>query len=224
MTAAAETSTIQAVFWDIDGTLIDSEELHYQVIARWCRSRGYLLGKEDNYVLLGKSMAEKWDYLETVHDFKTDGPSFSRECADMYCSALTPEMARTETVRVFEKLAGLGIPLACVSNGDASVVAANLRALKLSHLVRFTISGEDIRAGKPDPEPYLLAARKMGLSPRHCAAVEDSLVGVASASAAGMTVIAWPEPGTPPAGYGEAHFFIENEAQFPWQILKISHP
>lgn len=217
---SATTEKIQAVFWDIDGTLIDSEELHYQVIAEWCHNHGYHLKKIDNSVLLGKSMTEKWDYLKTVHDFEADDLIFSRECAEMYCAALKPELARMEAVQVFKQMAAMGIPLACVSNGDAPVVQANLETLKLSQLVQFTISGEDISVGKPDPEPYLLAAKRMNISPQNCMAIEDSLVGVASAAAAGMTVIAWPEPGTPIAGYENAHHFIENEHQFPFHLLK----
>ncbi|SHO46375.1 HAD family hydrolase [Desulfopila aestuarii] len=217
--AATTTQKIEAVLWDIDGTLIDSEDLHYDVIADWCKARGYVLEKEDNAVLLGKSMAEKWQYLKTVHDFRVDGEMFSRECAAMYCAALRPELARTESVAVFRKIADMNIPLACVSNGDAAVVEANLEILGLADLIRFSISGEDISSGKPDPEPYLLAAKKMGVSPGNCIAVEDSLVGVTSASAAGMTVIAWPEPGTSVAGYEAASYFIREEMEFPWHLI-----
>ena len=213
------TANIMAVLWDIDGTLIDSEELHYDVIAGWCRKRGSILAKNDNAVLLGKSMTEKWHYLQTVHDFRADSEIFKRECAQSYCTAVRAEMARNEPVAVFRKITEMNIPQACVSNGDAEVVHANLKTLGLLDKVHFTVSGEDVRLGKPDPEPYLLAAQKMGVAPERCLAIEDSLVGVASASTAGMTVIAWPESGTAASGYEAASYFINKEREFPWHLL-----
>ncbi len=211
--------TIQAVFWDIDGTLIDSEELHYQVIADWCRDRGYILNKEDNNVLLGKSMVEKWQYLSSVHDFKADAAIFSTECAERYCTALAPTLKRKEPNIVFHKIAALAIAQACVSNGDRAVVRANLKILALENLVRFSISGEDVTHGKPDPEPYILAAAKLNIKPEDSVAIEDSTVGVQSALAAGMTVIAWPEEGSSRAGYEKADYFIASPADFPWQLF-----
>ncbi len=212
-------TSIKAVFWDIDGTLIDSEELHYQVIADWCKGRGYILNKEDNAVLLGKSMAEKWQHLSSIHDFKADAEMFSRECAQMYCDALTTELQRAEPVDIFYQISRKNIPQACVSNGDHVVVVANLKTLNLSQLVKFTISGEDVSNGKPDPEPYLLAADKLGIEPHQCLVVEDSTVGVTSASAAGMIVVAWPEPGTSREGYESADYFATSAADFPWKLF-----
>lgn len=219
MNQPTNSPTIKAVFWDIDGTLIDSEELHYQVIADWCKDRGYTLNIEDNAELLGKSMAEKWQHLSSVYDFNADSTLFSTECAQMYCKALKPEMKRSEPVGVFSEIAARKIPQACVSNGDLAVVAANLTTLQLTEFVTFSISGEDVDNGKPHPEPYLLAAKKIGISPNQCLVVEDSTVGVKSASAAGMTVVAWPETGTPKDGYELADFFIRSSTDFPWQLF-----
>lgn len=211
--------TLRAVFWDIDGTLIDSEELHYHVIADWCRVRGYLLTIEDNAMLLGKSMIEKWHHLASVHDFNADSTVFSTECANMYCRALHSEMQRNETVAVFRKLAAMNIPQACVSNGDLAVVKANLKILDLQDLVQFSISGEDVKNGKPDPEPYLLAAEMLGVEPGNCLVVEDSRVGVRSAAAAGMRVVAWPEAGTSREGYEQAEYIVTDSTQFPWEFF-----
>lgn len=210
---------IKAVLWDIDGTLIESEDLHYEVIANWCRSRGYILNKEDNNALLGKSMSEKWHHLSAIYDFDADLGQFCQECADMYCQALRTGMERTESVAVFRQMARRGIPLACVSNGDMQVVEANLLLLGLSEMVLFNISGQDVKNGKPSAEPYLLAAKRLGVDPAKCLAVEDSTVGVCAAAAAGMTVVAWPVEGTSREGYQLAHYFLNSGADFPWELL-----
>ena len=217
--ASPERAVIEAVFWDIDGTLIDSEELHYEVIADWCRLRGYTLNKQDNELLLGKSMAEKWQHLAKVHEFNSNLESFCQECADIYCEALQEGMARSESIAVFNKIAELGIPQACVSNGDMQVVEANLALLGLREMVRFSISGQDVVNGKPDPEPYLVAAEKLGVSPARCLVVEDSIVGVSAAVKAGMTAVAWPEAGTSRTGYEAAQYFLCSRDEFPWKLL-----
>lgn len=213
---------VQAVLWDIDGTLIDTEPLHYQVIAEWCGERGFVLGWAENEKLLGKSMREKWDILNTLHDFNEEGGLFFRQCGEKYRSALRPHMQRKEPVEVFRRIASMGIAQACVSNGDSQVVKANLRVLGLEDLVAFCITGEQIERGKPDPEPYLKAAEKMGLQPHQCLAVEDSTVGLEAAVRAKMHTVAWPLPGYVAEDYGKAEHLIVSSADFPWEILDVS--
>lgn len=212
---------IKAVFWDIDGTLIDSEELHYQVIADWCADGGYPLKKEDNDALLGKSMVEKWEILSTTYPFNSDEAGFKKECADRYCKAVTAELEREELTAIFRSIAEASIPQACVSNGDRVVVEANLRILALLESVIFTISAEDVQNGKPDPEPYLLAAKKLGLQPEECMVVEDSTVGVAAGAAARMKVVAWPEENSPRDNYGLADYFVTRTEEFPSHLLPL---
>lgn len=211
--------TVKAVFWDIDGTLIDSEELHYRVIADWCSDLGFPLKKEDNDSLLGKSMVEKWEILSAKYPIVSDETTFKKECAKRYCDAVQKELQRDELVAIFRAIARTSIPQACVSNGDMVVVEANLQVLELTEMVSFCISGDDVKNGKPDPEPYLMAAEKLGLNPADCLVVEDSTVGVAAAVAAGMPVVAWPEENTPQDNYREADYFVTCTEEFPHQLL-----
>lgn len=214
-------STVKALFWDIDGTLIDSEELHYQVIADWCSDYGFPLKKEDNNALLGKSMFEKWQILSGKYALESDEKTFKKECAERYCRAVSRKLERTELTAIFRAVSHTPIPQVCVSNGDMVVVEANLRVLGLLELVPFNISGDDVDNGKPNPEPYLKAAARLGVQPVECLVVEDSVVGVAAAVAAGMRVVAWPEENTPPDNYREADYFVTCEKEFPRQLLPL---
>lgn len=216
-----ESREIKAVFWDIDGTLIDSEELHYQVIVDWCKEKGYSLKKEDNDALLGKSNVEKYQILSTIFAFDADLGSFKNAIARRYCDTVTKELQRHEPVAIFREIAKAGIPQACVSNGDMVVVRANLEVLGLSDLVTFGISGDDVQNGKPDPEPYLLAAKKLAVAPVDCLVVEDSLVGVAAGGAAGMTVVAWPEEGARKENYKSVDYFVTTGSEFPRHLLPL---
>ena len=212
---------VKALFWDIDGTLIDSEELHYQVIADWCSDYGFPLKKEDNDALLGKSMAEKWLILSLKYALDSDEKTFKKECADRYCKAVSKDLERTELTTIFRAVSQTPIPQVCVSNGDMAVVKANLHVLGLLELVAFNISGDDVDNGKPNPEPYLKAAARLGVQPAECLVVEDSVVGVAAAVAAGMRVVAWPEANTSPDNYKEADYFVTTEHEFPRQLLPL---
>ncbi len=91
-------------------------------------------------------------------------------------------------LETIEILAERGIPQVCVSNSARSIVEANLDALGVTEFMRFTISINDVSAGKPDPEPYRTACERLGLLPSEVLAVEDSLTGAESANRAGLQV------------------------------------
>ncbi|WP_147822422.1 HAD family hydrolase [Salidesulfovibrio onnuriiensis] len=209
--------SIQAVFWDMDGTLIDTEYLHYEVIRDWCARHGYVLTEAANEELLGKSMPEKWNLLRDRLAPTAGEQAFQRECGRDYIDRLRPEMMRPETVAVVRALAQKGVLQACVSNGDPEVIDANLRMIGIESLMAFTVSGRDVAYGKPAPDPYLEAALRAGLEPGQCLAVEDSPVGLSAALAAGCHTCAW--PGESVEGLPEVHCFIREAGEFPWHLI-----
>ncbi|PIE72754.1 MAG: haloacid dehalogenase [Deltaproteobacteria bacterium] len=212
---------IQAVLWDIDGTLIDSEDLHYQVIADWCGEQGFSLTPEDNENLLGKSMNEKWHILRKSHSLSVSLAGFKEDCARRYCKAVSGDLQRKAPLELFRNFARCGIAQACVSNGDRTVVEANLKALEIDGLVSLRISGDDLENGKPDPEPYLRAAQRLGVTADECLVVEDSSVGVTAGLAAGMRVVAWPLEKQTSEGIASAHFTIRDKKDFPLHLLPL---
>ena len=181
-----------AVFWDMDGTLIDTEELHYIVIRDWCAEHGLRLTPEDNVRLMGKTMPEKWRILAPLLNRGATEADFRSICEARYIKRLTPDLGMERALRIVRRLALYEVPQACVSNGEKAVLRANVAILGLTNTFAFLVSGEDIRNGKPDPEPYRLSAQLANLPPEECLVVEDSLVGVRSARAAGCIVCGWP--------------------------------
>jgi HAD superfamily hydrolase (TIGR01509 family) len=103
---------------------------------------------------------------------------------------------------VFNELRALGVQQAVVSNSDRVIVDANLSAVGLIYPGMRTISRNDVREGKPHPEPFLRAAWLAGVDPADAVAVDDSVTGATSGLAAGMRTIFWPE--APMAGPKEA--------------------
>lgn len=217
MTTESKTRT-EAVLWDMDGTLIDSERLHWEVLAWQCGREGFEWSWEDNESILGATMDEKWRALNARQSFMISHDAWLAEFNAEYRRRLTPELGLASRVRTVLRLRELSLPMACVSNGEREVVEANLDALGLTECFQVVVAHGDCARGKPDPAPYLLGCRLLGKAPDVCAAVEDSPVGARSALAAGLTTIVWPEQGTW-EGPQIDHLVLDDA--FPWEALGL---
>lgn len=191
---------IEAVLWDIDGTLLDSEPFHFKSIVAVCAAHGQTVPKSDYDRLLGRSMAEVYAMLNAAQPMPLDLPQLAAACSDYYIANVADVPARTGALEKVTELAERGIPQACVSNSGRRVVEANFSAIVNTiarpDVLRFALSRDDVTHGKPHPEPYLRAAERLGVHPSACIVVEDSPIGARSAKAAGMVTIAWPQHAT----------------------------
>jgi HAD superfamily hydrolase (TIGR01509 family) len=125
--------------------------------------------------------------------------------------------SRGDVAKVVADLAARGIPMAVVSNSTADEVAIALNTTGLDRILTTTVSIADVLRGKPDPEGYLLGARRIGAIAAECLVVEDSPVGAAAGLAAGMRVIFHPQAGVIPeasAGVG-THYLPPDGALGP---------
>ena len=210
------TTKARAVFWDMDGTLIDTEDLHYEVIRDWCAKFGYELTLEANDELIAKTMPEKWQILAPRVDPSATEALFRRECEDWYIERLTADKGLDRALKIVRKVAERGILQACVSNGEHEVVKANVEILGLSDVFSFLVTGGNCDPGKPAPDPYLMAAKQAGFAPEECIAVEDSAVGMAAARAAGLILCGWPHD---PSGEFDVDYLLRTGEEFPFDLL-----
>jgi HAD superfamily hydrolase (TIGR01509 family) len=192
----------KAVFWDMDGTLIDSEPLHEEALVVALRELGIEPPPDLHERVLGVAA---YPVYEMLRDEFGLGLPFDQWIVRKYAHYLenAPRLqARPGALEIFRDLKALGVIQGVVSNSDRLIVDANLRALDIHEAGMRTVSRNDVRDGKPDPEPYLRAAWLAGLDPEDCAVMEDSHPGSIAGLAAGMRTIFWPEvPGQPgPAG------------------------
>jgi HAD superfamily hydrolase (TIGR01509 family) len=190
----------RAVAWDIDGTLIDSEPLHERAIVAASAALGDDLSDLEPYAFRGVHALDIWKALKPR--FRA-GSSFDTWIAtiEAYYAAHVAELQPIPGgLEAMTKLAELGVAQACVSNSGRRIVDANIKALGIGKIIAFSMSLEDVSAGKPDPEPYREAARRLGAAPQAVVAVEDSGAGARSARAAGLYVVGYSPSGAPFVG------------------------
>lgn len=183
------TFAAEAVVWDMDGTLIDSEPLHERVFYAVCRRHGVDLSDLDAGVFVGVHQYDVWNAV--AHRFP---PGVSREAwlADLDAEYLADKgslAAMPGALDVVQALHAAGVRQACASNSGTQVVAANLATLGILPYLAATVTLDDVANGKPAPDPYARACALIGVPPERAIAVEDSITGLMAARAAGLFTI-----------------------------------
>lgn len=181
---------ISAVAWDIDGTLVDSEPLHHQALLEASAGFDVDLCDLPPLAFRGVHMEDVWSRLQSRFPAALTRAEWLDGIESRYIAGATGLCALAGAREAIQRLDRAGIPQVCVSNSSRRIVDANLANLGLLPYLQFSISLDDVANGKPHPEPYAIAARRLGLEPQHMLAVEDSESGLASASAAGLRTAA----------------------------------
>lgn len=190
---------IDAIVFDVDGVLIDSEPVWERVRRALVTEHGGRWPDDAQDRMMGMSTAEWSAYMS--EDF--DLPLSPQKVADQVIAAMTAEYRvhlplLPGAVDAVRALAGRW-RLAVASSAPKSLIEVVLDASGLRPAFVAAVSSEEVRLGKPAPDVYLEATARLGVSPASGAAVEDSSNGLRSAAAAGLTVIAVPRPEYPPA-------------------------
>ncbi len=190
---------IEAVVFDLDGVIVDSERLWDEVRERYARESGGSYGPTAARDMMGMSapewsryMAESLGVPGTPEEI--DAAVVERMLA-RYGEAPPLIDGAVDAVRAIHDR----WPLAIASSSNPELIEVVLRVSGLAPLFETAVSSQEVARGKPAPDVYLEAARRLGVDAAHCAAVEDSENGIRSAHAAGMRVIAVPNPHFPPS-------------------------
>jgi HAD superfamily hydrolase (TIGR01509 family) len=187
---------IQAVLWDMDGTIVDTEPYWIAAEKALVHAHGGSWTDEDALRLVGQALPTSAGMLQEA------GVRLEiREIIDILTQSVCDGVRESVPWRpgareLLEDLAGHGVPCAMVTMSEGPLAGLVADALP-EGTFRFRVTGDMVRRGKPHPEPYLLALDRLGahvpgVDPRRVVAIEDSAPGVASASASGATTIAVP--------------------------------
>ncbi|MFF8502017.1 HAD family hydrolase [Streptomyces anulatus] len=186
-------TTPAAVFFDMDGTLVDTEVLWWETAREVAAGLGHPLSGADAPEVVGRAVADTAAHLIEVTGVAAELPRVAAELtASFFRKVDAGAPLRPGAAALLAALEGAGVPFALVSASPRSVVDAVLAGSLAGVAFAFTLSADDTVRTKPHPDPYMAAATRFGVPASACVAVEDSPDGTASAHAAGCALLVVP--------------------------------
>jgi HAD superfamily hydrolase (TIGR01509 family) len=213
---------VEAVVFDLDGVLLDSEHLWDEVREALARERGGRWHGRAQTEMMGMSSREWSRYMHDVIGLTETPDEINAEVVRRLLARYEERLPLIEgAVEAVERL-GREFRLAVASSSNRPVIDTVLRVAGLEEKFETTVSSEEVERGKPAPDVYLEAARRLELGPQACAAVEDSANGIRSARAAGMRALAIPNRRYPPApdALAEADVVLSSLEELTAQVVR----
>lgn len=191
--------TLAAIVFDMDGVLLDSEQLWDEVRENLARERGGRWHDSAQADMMGMSSPEWSLYMHDVIGLPEPPEDINAEVVRRLLTRYREWLPLIDgAVDAAERLSRRW-PLGLASSSNREVIDAVLAAAGIADHFLATVSSEEVARGKPAPDVYLEAAHQLGVDASNCVAIEDSRNGIASAHAAGMRVVAIPNPHYPPS-------------------------
>jgi HAD superfamily hydrolase (TIGR01509 family) len=189
---------IEAVVFDLDGVLLDSEQVWDEAREQLAKERGGRWHGGAQRDMMGMSSPEWSRYMHDVIGLSEPPEEINREVVERLAAIYERGLPVIRGAReAVERLASRW-PLGLASSSNRELIDLVLERLGVSELFRATVSSEEVARGKPAPDVYLEAARRLGVEPSRSAAIEDSQNGILAAKAAGMRVLTIPNGHFPP--------------------------
>ena len=183
---------IQAVIFDMDGVLIDSEGVYLNYQLAFARAKNPAVTMEQLYPMVGATKKDSWEVVERAVNNGQTWEELRSEFRkkDIYEEIDYRELYRKEATEVLNTLKNEGYKLALASSTHLELVERVLNENGIRNLFETVVSGNQFKKSKPDPEIYLYTASCLGMKPEECLAVEDSTIGITAAHRAGMKIAA----------------------------------
>ncbi len=191
-----------AVLWDMDGTLVDTEPSWIAAEYALVAEHGGTWNDEHAHALVGNPLLVSGEYIRRHGGVDLPVEVIVEQLLDRVVADVRRSVAwRPGAHELLLALRDEGVPCALVTMSWTRLADAVLAVLPADAFAA-VVTGDQVRHGKPHPEPYLTAAARLGVAPGECVAIEDSQTGVASAHAAGAAVVAVPHVVPIPPGPG----------------------
>jgi HAD superfamily hydrolase (TIGR01509 family) len=213
---------IEAVVFDMDGVLVASEEVWDDVRGGYVVERGGRYDAAAQRAMMGMSAPEWSRYVHDALGVPDPPEVVDAEIVRRMVAAYHEGLPMIDgAVAAVERLARRW-PLGLASSSNRPLIDAVLEASRLAEFFCATVSSEEVERGKPAPDVYLEAARRLGIPPERCAAIEDSHAGIRAARAAGMWVVAIPNPSYPPdaGALGDASVVLGSIAELTPGVIE----
>jgi HAD superfamily hydrolase (TIGR01509 family) len=187
-----------AVVFDLDGLLLDTEQVWDEVRESLTRERGGRWHDQAQADMMGMSSTEWSRYMHDRLGLAEPPEELNRLVVERMQERYRKQLPLVDGAVEAVRRIGSRWPLGLASSSNRPLIDLALELMGVAELFRATVSSEEVERGKPAPDVYLEAARRLGAAPEWIVAVEDSAAGIRAANAAGMRVIAVPNPHFPP--------------------------
>jgi HAD superfamily hydrolase (TIGR01509 family) len=191
--------SVAAVVFDLDGVLVDSEQVWDDARRELAAERGGIWTGDATRAMMGMSSLEWSRYMHDELGVDLEPAEISAAVVEKLERLYRRELPLLPGAREAVRALGERWPLGLASSSNREIIDLVLELSGLADAFAATVSSEEVARGKPAPDVYLEAARRLSVPASECAAVEDSTNGLRAAAAAGTTVIALPNPTFPPA-------------------------
>jgi len=208
--------SVRAVIFDMDGVLLDSEPIHFEATRALLAEHGieYSAASGDNF--FGCTDHEVFRVLRARYGLTSSEQELTKAWLAKVIPVLPTKAAPLPGVpEVLHDLRRRGLRLALASSSVPAVIAASLDALGIAGLFDARVSGHDVENGKPSPDIFLEAARRLALPPGDCIVIEDSYNGLQAARAAGMKCVVVPCASTAHQRFNGAAGKLASLAELP---------
>jgi HAD superfamily hydrolase (TIGR01509 family) len=187
-----------ALLFDMDGLMVDSEPLWYEVERDFAAARGFDFTHEHARACLGRGMVNTLRVMEQLFGFAIDPVADASEIVDRFVARVGELELKPGFLELLAEVRQLGLPRAVASSSARRLVHATLDRFGVRERFDTVVTGDCVAAPKPAPDIFLEASRRLGVPPSACLVLEDAVAGVTAACAAGMRVIAVPEVASTP--------------------------
>jgi HAD superfamily hydrolase (TIGR01509 family) len=194
--------TNRAVVFDLDGLMFNTEELYDQTGSQVLGRRGHEFTDELRQQMMGRPGRDALQIMIEMHGLDDTVDALIRESDEVFLALLDAHLAPMPgLVDLLLRLEAVGRPKAIATSSRRSVVQRMLDKFAFPPRFEFVLTAEDVTRGKPDPEVFLTAAKRLGVEPREMLVLEDSQNGCRAAVAAGAIAVAVP------SGHSHRHDF-----------------
>jgi HAD superfamily hydrolase (TIGR01509 family) len=189
--------SVQALIFDLDGLLIDSEPTWFQVEGAFLAKFGFAWTRAEAEACMGQGTPHTLQVWRDKHGIEIDVERDTETILSEVIARAAEMPLKTGALELLDRARSLGLPMAVASSSRTRLIRAMLASKGIEPYFHIVVSGQDVARGKPEPDIFLRAAELLGASPSKCIVLEDALAGVRAGVAAGCFVLAVPSVQSP---------------------------
>jgi HAD superfamily hydrolase (TIGR01509 family) len=206
----------RAIIFDMDGVLVDSEPVHFEATRLLLQDHGIVYTPDEDENFYGCTDREVFRQLRERYKLTPHEHDLAEHWIERVVKLLPQRLVPMPGVPdVLEQLRAAGLRLALASSSSPAIIRTTITGLGLDGIFEATVSGRDVALGKPAPDIFLEAARRLSLEPTSCVVIEDSYNGLQAARAAGIPCVVVPCAATAAQDFSEATARLASLLELP---------